>query len=48
VEGLTILFVLVLPVFAFCVPTFAIDIVFIVVARSKLQRDFRRVSPVFA
>lgn len=36
--GLTILFVLILPLFAFCIPTFVIDIVFIVTAREKLLR----------
>jgi ABC-type transport system involved in multi-copper enzyme maturation permease subunit len=39
--GLTILYVLVLPALAFCVPTLAIDVVFIVVGYSKLQQDFR-------
>ena len=42
--GLTILFVLILPIVAFCVPTIAIDIVFIVVARSKLLQEFRQPS----
>jgi hypothetical protein len=42
--GLTILFVLVLPLFAFCIPTAAIDVVFIVVARSKLLQEFRNPS----
>jgi ABC-type transport system involved in multi-copper enzyme maturation permease subunit len=39
--GLTILFLLILPSVAFCVPTFVIDIIFIVVCMSKLGRDFR-------
>jgi ABC-type transport system involved in multi-copper enzyme maturation permease subunit len=42
--GLTILFVLILPIVAFCVPTIAIDVVFIVVGRSKLHREFRNAS----
>ncbi len=40
-SGLTILYVLVLPVVLFCVPTLATDTVFIVVGYSKLQQDFR-------
>jgi hypothetical protein len=44
--GLTILYVLVLPALAFCVPTLATDAVFIVVGYSKLQQDFR--SPAIA
>jgi hypothetical protein len=42
--GLTILFVLILPIIAFCVPTIAIDLVFILFARSKLQQQFRKPS----
>jgi ABC-type transport system involved in multi-copper enzyme maturation permease subunit len=42
--GLAILFVLILPMLAFCVPTLAIDVVFIIVARSKLQQEFRKPS----
>ncbi len=40
--GLTILFVLILPSVAFCVPTIAVDVVFIVVGRSKLLQEFRK------
>jgi ABC-type transport system involved in multi-copper enzyme maturation permease subunit len=39
--GLTILYVLILPAVAFCIPTLATDAVFIVVGYSKLQQDFR-------
>jgi len=39
--GLTILYVLVLPAVAFCVPTLATDTVFIVIGVSKLLQDFR-------
>jgi ABC-type transport system involved in multi-copper enzyme maturation permease subunit len=39
--GLTILYVLVLPTVAFCVPTLATDTVFIVIGASKLLQDFR-------
>jgi hypothetical protein len=42
--GLTILFVLILPIIAFCVPTIAIDLVFILFARSKLQQQFPKPS----
>ena len=35
--GLTILYVLVLPAILLCVPTLAIDVVFIIVGASKLQ-----------
>jgi len=42
--ALTILFVLILPFVAFCVPTIAIDFVFIFFARSKLQQQFRKPS----
>jgi ABC-type transport system involved in multi-copper enzyme maturation permease subunit len=42
--GLTILFVLILPVLAFCVPTIAIDVVLIIVARSKLLQQFPKPS----
>ncbi len=42
--GLTILFVLILPIVAFCVPTIAIDVVLIVFARSKLLQQFRKPS----
>jgi len=38
--GLTILFVIVLPAVAFCVPTIVIDIVLILVFRRKLREDF--------
>jgi len=38
---LTILYVLVLPRFAFCVPDIIIDIFFIIWARKKLQKDLR-------
>jgi ABC-type transport system involved in multi-copper enzyme maturation permease subunit len=41
--GLTILFAIVLPAVAFCVPTFVVDIVLIVICREKLRRDFRLV-----
>jgi hypothetical protein len=37
----TVLFVLVLPSFVFCVPDFLIDIGFIIWARIKLRQDFR-------
>jgi ABC-type transport system involved in multi-copper enzyme maturation permease subunit len=40
-SGLTILVVLILPYIVFCVPTFLIDVVFIVVYMAKLGRDFR-------
>ena len=46
--GLTILFVLILPMFAMCVPTFATDVVFIVVGRSKLLHEFRNPSAVLS
>jgi ABC-type transport system involved in multi-copper enzyme maturation permease subunit len=39
--GLTILYVLILPAVAFCIPTLATDAVFIIVGYSKLQQDFR-------
>jgi ABC-type transport system involved in multi-copper enzyme maturation permease subunit len=39
--GLAILFVLVLPIVLFCIPTLATDAVFIIVGYSKLQQDFR-------
>jgi ABC-type transport system involved in multi-copper enzyme maturation permease subunit len=39
--GLTILYVLILPTIAFCVPTLAIDAVFIVIGSGKLSQDFR-------
>jgi ABC-type transport system involved in multi-copper enzyme maturation permease subunit len=39
--GWTILYVLVLPAIAFCVPTLATDAVFIIVGYSKLRQDFR-------
>ncbi len=39
--GLTILYVLVLPAIAFCVPTLATDTVFIAIGYSKLRQDFR-------
>lgn len=39
--GLTILYVLILPTIAFCVPTLAIDAVFIVIGWVKLSEDFR-------
>jgi hypothetical protein len=39
--GLTILFVLILPAIARCIPTLATDAVFIVIGYSKLQQDFR-------
>jgi ABC-type transport system involved in multi-copper enzyme maturation permease subunit len=39
--GLTILYVLVLPAIAFCVPTLATDTVFIVIGVSKILQDFR-------
>jgi ABC-type transport system involved in multi-copper enzyme maturation permease subunit len=42
--GLTILFVLILPALAFCVPTIAIDVVFIIFARSKLLKEFHQPS----
>jgi ABC-type transport system involved in multi-copper enzyme maturation permease subunit len=42
--GLTILFVLILPMVAFCVPNIIIDFVFIIFARSKLQQQFRKPS----
>jgi ABC-type transport system involved in multi-copper enzyme maturation permease subunit len=42
--GLTILFVLLLPTVAFCVPTLAIDAVLIMFARSRLLREFRAPS----
>jgi len=38
---LTILYVLVLPRFALCVPDLLIDIFFITWARAKLQKDLR-------
>jgi hypothetical protein len=38
---LTILYVLVLPRFAFCVPDLMIDVFFIIWARKKLQKDLR-------
>jgi len=38
--GLTILFVIVLPAVAICVPTVAIDLVLILVFRGKLRQDF--------
>ena len=40
----TVLFVLVLPSFVFCVPDFLIDIGFIVWARGKLRQDFRALA----
>ncbi len=43
--GLTILYVLILPAILRCVPTLAIDTVFIVVGWTKLQEDFRRRQP---
>jgi ABC-type transport system involved in multi-copper enzyme maturation permease subunit len=39
--GLTILYVLILPTIAFCVPTLATDAVFIVIGCNKLSEDFR-------
>jgi hypothetical protein len=42
--GLTVLYVLVLPIFAFCVPTIAIDVVLIVIARSKVTEHFPKPS----
>ena len=39
--GLTILFVIGLPAFAFCVPTLVIDLVLLFVCRAKLAPDFR-------
>jgi ABC-type transport system involved in multi-copper enzyme maturation permease subunit len=42
--ALTILFVLILPMIAFCVPTIAIDVVLIVVARAKLLQQFPKPS----
>ena len=38
--GRTILYVLILPALVLCVPTIAIDLVLIVVARSKLLQAF--------
>jgi len=43
--GLTILFVLVLPFVARCVPTLLIDAVFIAVCASRLSPDFRKLVP---
>jgi ABC-type transport system involved in multi-copper enzyme maturation permease subunit len=39
--GRTLLYVLILPVILFCVPTLATDAVFIVIGWTKLQADFR-------
>jgi ABC-type transport system involved in multi-copper enzyme maturation permease subunit len=39
--GLTILCVLILPLFAFCVPTFVTDAIFIAIGWVKLSEDFR-------
>ena len=39
--GLTILFVLILPDVAVCIPNILIDAIFIVVGSAKLKRDFR-------
>jgi ABC-type transport system involved in multi-copper enzyme maturation permease subunit len=43
--GLTILYVLILPTIAFCVPTLATDAVFIVIGWVKLSEDFRLRQP---
>jgi ABC-type transport system involved in multi-copper enzyme maturation permease subunit len=44
--GLTILYVLILPMIAFCVPTLLTDAVFIIIGSSKLSKDFRlRAAP---
>jgi hypothetical protein len=39
--GLTILIVVILPMIALCVPTLAIDAIFIVIGWVKLSEDFR-------
>jgi ABC-type transport system involved in multi-copper enzyme maturation permease subunit len=39
--GLTILFVVILPTIAFCVPTIILDAIFILVGWTKLSEDFR-------
>jgi hypothetical protein len=41
--GWTVLFVLILPELAFCIPSFFISLAFILVCQHKLRRDFRLV-----
>jgi hypothetical protein len=42
--AMTILFVMVIPTFAFCVPSLIIDLFFILWARNKLLDEFRRAA----